>query len=144
MMAIGKHKPVAKWAVIEASVNLGLSLVLVKTVGLYGVAWGTSLSSAAVYVVFWPWYVHRVLGVSPWHFLWEGWVKVTLCSVPFALTCLLTEHYWSAKSLPIFFGQILITLPVYLLSMAVIFRGELIGLLRRWRSSRAGIQTATL
>lgn len=144
MMSIGKHKPVAKWAVVEASVNLGLSVVLVKTVGIYGVAWGTSLSSAAVYMVFWPWYVRRILGVSPWHFLWEGWVKVTLCSVPFALTCLLTEHYWSARSLPVFFGQILVTLPVYLLTMAAVFRVELMWMLRRWRSSRVGVQTVTL
>ena len=54
MMATDKHKPVAKWAVIEAVLNLSLSLILVKTIGIYGVAWGTSIAMAFVHLIFWP------------------------------------------------------------------------------------------
>lgn len=136
MMAIGKHKPVAKWAVIEAVVNLVLSLILVETVGLYGVAWGTSLSTAVVYLIFWPRYVHKVLGVTVGRFLWEGWTKVTLCSVPYGIACVLADRFWHAPNMVIFFGQILATLPVYAISIGIVFRGEVQTMFQKWRQSR--------
>ena len=60
---VDKHKSVATWAAIEAALNLSLSIVLVKTVGLYGVAWGTSLSQALIHLIFWPRFVRREFGV---------------------------------------------------------------------------------
>jgi O-antigen/teichoic acid export membrane protein len=136
MMAIGKHKPVAKWAVIEAVVNLALSLVLVETVGLYGVAWGTSLSTAVIYMIFWPRYVHKVLGVTVGRFLWEGWTKVTLCVIPYGIASVLADKFWHAPNMIIFFGQILATLPVYVICILLVFRNDVQALFQRWRGSR--------
>ncbi|WP_348267234.1 polysaccharide biosynthesis C-terminal domain-containing protein [Edaphobacter paludis] len=144
MMAIGKHKPVAKWAVIEALVNLGLSLVLVETVGLYGVAWGTSLSTAVIYMIFWPRYVHKILGVSVGRFLWEGWTKVTLCVVPYGIASILADRFWHAPNMIIFFGQILATLPVYVICLLLVFRNDAHALFQKWRQSRRVQAEATL
>lgn len=136
MMAIDKHKPVAKWAVIEAILNFVLSIVLVKTVGIYGVAWGTTIAMAFVHLTFYPRYVRQVLGIPVRRFLWEGWTKITLCSVPYAVVCAVTDRYWHAANLAEFFLQIVATLPVYALCVIAVFRSEARALFVRWQASR--------
>lgn len=136
MMAIDKHKPVAKWAVIEAVLNFVLSIVLVKTVGIYGVAWGTTIAMAFVHLTFWPRYVRKVLDIPVRKFLWEGWTKMTLCAIPYAIVCAVTDRYWHAGNLAEFFLQIAAVLPVYVLSVIAVFRGEARALFLRWQASR--------
>jgi O-antigen/teichoic acid export membrane protein len=135
MMAIDKHRPVAKWAVYEAVLNLGLSIVLAKTIGLYGVAWGTSISMALTHVLFYPRYNREVLGVPMRIYVWEGWTKVTLFSLPFGFVCYLADHYWHPANLVTFFSQILVTLPVYGICMLVLFRKEAAA----WFQGRRGL-----
>ena len=133
---VDKHKSVATWSVVEAALNLVLSIVLVKTIGLYGVAWGTSIAQVIVHMIFWPRYVKRELKVPVRTYLLEGWAKVVLCSLPFAIVCYLANRYWHPRSLQAFFLEIFITLPVYLLSVALVFRGEATTLYRNWQASR--------
>jgi O-antigen/teichoic acid export membrane protein len=133
---VDKHKSVAKWSAIEAAFNLSLSLVLVKTIGLYGVAWGTSISMAIIHLIFWPRFVKRELGIPVLTYLWEGWTKITLCAVPFAIASVLVDHYRHAGSLVTFFGQVLLTLPVYFLGVLAVFHKPVLGAFRRWQASR--------
>ena len=139
MMAIDKHKPVARWAVYEALLNLGLSIVLAKTVGLYGVAWGTALSMAFTHLAFWPFYNRDVLQIPIRTYLWDGWGKITLCSLPFGLASLLAERYWHASTLPVFFGQILATLPIYAICVLAMYHKEARAWLARRRRRRTGL-----
>jgi O-antigen/teichoic acid export membrane protein len=136
MMAIDKHKPLAQWAVVEAVLNLGLSIVLIKTIGIYGVAWGTSIAMAFVHLSFWPRYVRKVLGVPARKFLWEGWIKITLCSIPYALACAITDRRWHAGNLAVFFAQIIAILPIYAICVLAMFRSEVKSLFRKWQTSR--------
>lgn len=136
MTAIDKHKPVAKWAVFEAVFNISLSIALVKTIGLYGVAWGTSITMALCHLIFWPKYVRKVLGVSIRRYLWEGWIKMTLCAIPYAAVCAAADRYWHANNLLEFFGQILVTLPLYAICVILVFRGEARSLFQKWQASR--------
>lgn len=136
MMAIEKHKPVARWAVYEAILNLGLSIVLVKTIGVYGVAWGTSISMTFTHLCFYPRYVKKVLDVSPTTYIWQGWSKITLCAVPFALACYLTDRYWHPAHIPTFFLQILAILPIYAICVLVVFRKESASVFSQWMASR--------
>jgi O-antigen/teichoic acid export membrane protein len=133
---IDKHKSAATWAAIEAILNLGLSIILVKTTGIYGVAWGTSISQALIHLIFWPRYVQRELGVPAWTFVWEGWGKITLFSIPFAIVCAEADKYWHPTSLVEFFGQVLATLPVYVIFAFWIFKDEVTRIWRSWRSSK--------
>jgi O-antigen/teichoic acid export membrane protein len=132
----GKHKSVAKWAAIEAVLNLSLSIVLIKTIGLYGVAWGTSIAMVVSHLIFWPRYVRRELGVPIRTYLWEGWIKITLCAVPFAIVSVLVDRYLHVKSLITFFTQVLLTLPVYVLGVLSIFHKPVLSAFRRWQASR--------
>ncbi len=60
-----------KAAIAEAVLNLALSILMVKTVGLYGVAWGTSIAMTVVHVWFWPRYVRKILNVPIGTYLLE-------------------------------------------------------------------------
>lgn len=136
MMAIERHKPVARLAVYEAVLNLGLSIALVKTIGIYGVAWGTSLSMIITHLSFWPRYINKVLEVKPSTYLLEGWGRVTLAVVPFAAVTIAVDHYSHPLHLITYFAQIAITLPVYALGIAVGFREEVKLVFSRWQLSR--------
>jgi O-antigen/teichoic acid export membrane protein len=137
IMAIDKHKPLARWVAIEAALNLGLTVVLVKTIGIYGVAWGTTIATVVVHVIFWPRYLRKVLGISKRRFLWEGWAKITLCSVPYAIVCTITDRYWHASNLFVFMAQITVTLPVYVICVLAVFRSEAKIVFRKWEVHRA-------
>lgn len=136
MMAIDKHKPQTQWAVFEAILNLVLSIFLVKRVGMYGVAWGTAISITLTHLAFWPRYIKKVLNVSPATYMWQGWGKITLCVVPFAVLCELTDRYWPANHIVSFLGQIAILLPVYALCVAAMFWREMRDLLTKWQATR--------
>ena len=143
MFAIGKQKAVAKCATVEAALNLSLSILLVKTIGVYGVAWGTSIAMTLIHLLFWPAYVHKVLDIPVKRYLWEGWGKITLCSVPYALACFFADRYWHPTSMLPFFIEIAEILPIYALGVLLAFHAEARGALQRWQQSRVvRVQTA--
>ena len=41
---------------------ISVRVSLVKTIGLYGVAWGTSISMAIIHLIFWRRFVRKDLG----------------------------------------------------------------------------------
>ena len=135
---VDKHKTVALWATIEAAANLGLSIVLVKTIGIYGVAWGTSISQAIVHLYFWPRYVKKELGVPIRRYLWDGWAKITLCGIPFGVASVIADRYWHAGSMVVYFMQIFSLLPVYALTVLVVFHEEVGNVFQQWKASRNG------
>ncbi len=145
MFATNQHKPVAKWASIEAALNFALSLILVRTVGVYGVAWGTTISMIVVHLIFWPRHVERTLSVPATHYVWQGWLKIALCALPFAATTAAVEHLFPAHTKLWFFTQIALTLPIYAATVLLIFRGEVRELLqlRRTRKGQLGNASGT-
>jgi hypothetical protein len=86
-------------------------------------------------MIFWPRYVKKTLGVAPVHYIWEGWTKVTLCTIPFGIICVLCEHFLRAPNLAVFFLQILATLPVYLISLLLVFRDDAKTAMLKWRAA---------
>jgi O-antigen/teichoic acid export membrane protein len=125
-----KHRPVAVWAIFEGVANLGLSILLVRRIGISGVAWGTTIPRLFVEVVLWPPYVCRLVGISVFEYLWQTWIRTFLAVIPFSVGCYLAERYWPAKNLAVFFLQIALILPLFPLALAAIFRSELAEQLR--------------
>lgn len=133
-----KHRPVALWAMGEAVANLVLSILLVRQMGLIGVAWGTVIPSLITSLLLWPRYVTRILEMSLGQYLWQSWGRPTLAAVPFGVACWLTDRFWHPTSLLHFFLQIAAVLPLYLLGMALCFWKDVTAQLRtRTRKSRA-------
>jgi O-antigen/teichoic acid export membrane protein len=134
---IGKHKSMANWAIIEAALNLSLSMLLARRIGLYGVAWGTSIATTIIHLIFWPRFVRRELHVPVRTYLWDGWGKITLCSIPFGIVCAAADRYWHPTSIVVFFGQILVTLPVYAICAVWIFKDEVRQMWDVWRRTES-------
>lgn len=129
-----KHKRIAFWALGEAAANLALSIVLVRRIGIYGVAWGTTIPSVIIQLFLWPKYISALVGIPVWTYLWQTWFRTALCIIPFALGCAVTERLWPAPHLTTFFIQMAVLLPLIPLTVVLVFRNEVAALARRWTS----------
>jgi O-antigen/teichoic acid export membrane protein len=112
MIGLDRHRGIVPALMLEAAVNLGLSIALAPRLGVVGVAWGTTLPRLANNLVFAPIYARRHLGLDPRVYWWEGILRPVLAVVPFALVQYELERHWPAASLAGFFGQVAATLPV--------------------------------
>jgi O-antigen/teichoic acid export membrane protein len=112
MLGIGRHRALVPVAAGEALCNLALSIWLVRHWGIIGVAWGTTVPSMAISLIFWPWYVHAVLGVSMSDFVRSAWLRPALAMAPFAGMTAIVQHFWSAHDLLMFFLQVTLLLPI--------------------------------
>jgi O-antigen/teichoic acid export membrane protein len=122
---LAKHRPFALSVVCEALANLTLSIILVRRMGIYGVAWGTIIPNLLIQFVFWPRYICKLLGIPVWPYLWQSWIRPFIAAVPFGAACCLTDHFWVATHLPHFFLQILILLPIYFAMFIACFWKEI-------------------
>ena len=127
-----KHKRIAFWALAEAAANVALSVVLVRHIGIYGVAWGTTIPSVIIQVLLWPRYISAVVGISIRTYLWQAWFRAALSVIPFALGCALTERFWPVYHLPTFFLQMAALFPLVPMMLAFVFRKEVTAQARRW------------
>jgi len=120
-----KHKRLAKWAVAEAVANLGLSIFLVRRIGISGVAWGTTIPSLIIEVFYWPPYICHLVDMRVGSYLWQTWGRTVLAALPYALGCYFVERYWPVQNLAVFFLQIAALLPLFPLALAVVYQAEL-------------------
>jgi O-antigen/teichoic acid export membrane protein len=124
VLGLGKHKPFAVWQSCEAVANLTLSIYLVRKIGIIGVAWGTVVPSLFSQTVLWPRYLSRVLDLPVWRYLWDGWIRPTLATLPFGLVCFWIDNHWDAPSMTRFFLQIAVALPIVPLGIVLLFWKE--------------------
>lgn len=120
---VEKHKTMARWAIGEGIGNLVLSVVLVHWYGIYGVAIGTLVPSLIAQLAFWPHYISKLVGLSSFQVVWDVWGPLIVASIPFAAVSWAFEVFYPAHSLAIFFFQVAVTLPVFLIAVAFAFRG---------------------
>jgi O-antigen/teichoic acid export membrane protein len=121
---IAKHRPFALAVLAESLANLGLSIFLVRKIGINGVAWGTVVPNLIVQLFFWPRYICRVLDIPVWSYLWQSWARPALAAIPFGVACYVTDRYWVATHLIQFFLQIAAILPLFALGLVLFFWKE--------------------
>jgi hypothetical protein len=139
ILGMAEHRRIAIWAGGEAVANLILSIILARRIGMYGVAVGTMIPSLIAQVILWPRYVCQLVGASLSGYLWRSWLLPFAAGVPFGVACFLTDRYWTAQHLATFFLQVVAILPIYLIAVFFLFRGEILGELRKrtnWFSAR--------
>jgi len=134
-----KHKRIAIWASAEAVANLVLSIVLVRRLGIYGVAWGTTIPSVVIELLLWPTFISQLVGIPVRRYLWQTWFRSALAIVPFAVACAVAERFWPARNLAVFFLQIAALLPLVPLAVTMVFRDEVMTRLRAWQKRRNGL-----
>jgi len=119
---IEKHKKIAIWAIGEGIANLALSILLVHWYGIYGVAIGTTIPSLFVHLVLWPNYISKLVGLSYSEVIGKVWAPVYLSSIPFAIASYIVNVRFPAHNLIIFFLQVIAILPVFFITIALVFR----------------------
>ncbi len=119
---VEKHKTTALWSIGEGVANLALSILLVHRYGIYGVAIGTMVPSLFVQVILWPRYISKLVGLSSFEVIGQIWGPMLLASIPFAIASYAINILAPAHSLAIFFLQVFATLPIFFLTVALVFR----------------------
>ncbi len=138
-----KHKRIALWAIVEGAANFILSIILVRRIGIYGVAWGSAIPSVVIELLLWPAYICRLVQIPVRTYLWQAWIRTSLAVMPFALACAMAERFWPARNLAIFFLQIAALLPLLPLMFWIVFREEVEGRIRVWMNRRSSAQMLT-
>jgi O-antigen/teichoic acid export membrane protein len=131
-----KHKRLALWAILEAAANFVLSIILVRRIGIYGVAWGTTIPSVLVELFLWPRFICKLVVIPVRTYLYQTWFRTGLGVVPFGLACVLAERFWPARNLLVFFLQIAVLLPLLPLTLGLIFRKEAVAQAKAWLKRR--------
>jgi hypothetical protein len=70
------------------------------------------------------------VGVSVKEHLLQSWMKPVLAVVPFGFACYLTDRHWPSDHLIGFFLQIFAILPIYIATVALSFRKDIMEQLR--------------
>jgi O-antigen/teichoic acid export membrane protein len=117
ILGIGQHKRVVPFALAEGLGNLMLSIALVKSMGILGVAWGTAIPNLAISIFFWPWYIRRTIGIPPREYAYSLWLRPTFAMLPFTLCTLAVNRWWHAPNLLFFFAQAAVIFPSALLGI---------------------------
>jgi O-antigen/teichoic acid export membrane protein len=115
-VGISRHKGMVPAIVMEGLCNLGLSIALVRTYGVVGVAIGTAVPNLLTQLFFWPWYIRRVYGIAPIRYAFSTWIRPMLATLPFALFTYGIEKVWPAPNLAVFVLQTAFLLPMALLA----------------------------
>ncbi len=64
LLGIGRHLPLFYVLAAEAVSNAGLSLILVRSLGIHGVALGTAIPQLVIYIFVYPYVFHRIIGAD--------------------------------------------------------------------------------
>lgn len=128
IMGLNRHCALIPAMWVEALLNLGLSVVLVRSMGVMGVALGTTVPALLMTPVY-PILFSRMLTIRPSRIWGELWLRPSLAVVPFMVGTFAFERFAVPGSMVAFFAQVAAALPLA-------FAGAWwIGLTREERSS---------
>ena len=99
----------------EAVANITLSLILVRHIGIEGVALGTAIPHIIVVLLVFPVFISEAIGIKVKYYLKEAFLPPVAPSVIFAGGCYLLDRYWSSGSLFTYFVSIVFLLPLFLI-----------------------------
>jgi O-antigen/teichoic acid export membrane protein len=112
LIGLNRHAALVRPYVLEAGLNLVLSVVLVQRLGIVGVAWATTLPRVLVTAAILPRIFGQVLDIRLGTLWMEAWVRPTLAMVPFLAASWATERLTSPSSLLVFFAEVAALLPI--------------------------------
>jgi O-antigen/teichoic acid export membrane protein len=114
LYGMSQHKVIALLRIAEAAANLLLSIILVQTMGLVGIALGTAIPSAIVVMLILPVLAGRTVKVSVGAFYAQAYLRPLASIAPFAAAAAWLRAFFAPSSLAGFFLQIAALLLIYL------------------------------
>jgi O-antigen/teichoic acid export membrane protein len=106
LYGMSQHRSIALLRVGEATAKLTLSIVLVKSLGIMGVALGTAISHAALVLFILPVMICRRLALSLWTYFIGVYRGPLLAVMPFVAGAWLASKHLPAGNLLLFFLQV--------------------------------------
>jgi O-antigen/teichoic acid export membrane protein len=94
LFGVSRHRGVVLLALLNAALNLGLSILWVKSLKLDGVALGTAVPLFVIGGVATAIYAVRALGMPFHRYAWEGFMKPGLCSFAFLVPAFVIQSIW--------------------------------------------------
>src|SRR5262249_43986836 len=120
LLGICKHRVVAFLTLIQGLANIILSIVLVRRLGVIGVALGTMIPMVLLTGVALAVYFRTYLKLSLLDYLRRSCVSPLLIQAPFIICLLVIRRYWPPTTLVSLFAEVSIAgLPYLLISMLV-------------------------
>jgi len=99
LLGVGRHKVFAILSLLTALVNIVLSIILVHSLGLAGVAWGTTIPLGLLSIFYLPFAALKLVSGTARGFLVESLGRaVAACLAPGVLIVVLTQYitgFWS-------------------------------------------------
>jgi O-antigen/teichoic acid export membrane protein len=112
LIGLARQRTLIPGFAVEAACNLALSVVLVRPLGIVGVALGTLIPSVLVNLGYIPGCLSKAVGVPVRLFHRNAILLPTLACLPFALASVAIERFIPAANLAIFLVQVISILPL--------------------------------
>jgi len=106
LMGLNRHRVLIPAAWAEAALNVTLSIILVQTYGVIGVAWGTTIPFLITTTAVYPVLFSRSIGVPLFSTWRQLWLLPSISIVPFAIVTYGVDRFYAPESLLVFFGQV--------------------------------------
>lgn len=113
LYGMSQHHTIGWLRAGEAVVKLGLSVVLVKQMGIAGVALGTVIPHAVLVLALLPALVSRKLSLSPLRYVLAIYARPAIAMAAAFFCAIGIRHYWQATDLLTFFVQVGVICSVY-------------------------------
>jgi O-antigen/teichoic acid export membrane protein len=97
LAGMAKHRAFAYFALAEGGANLILSIILVRRMGLIGVAWGTVIPNLISATLVVPLYTVRTLKMSVTDYLVQAYLRPALCALPLLAVGYVFSHVEGAS-----------------------------------------------
>lgn len=114
LCGLSRHHIIAWLRVTEASLKIILCIIFVRVWGIVGVAIGTGLAHIFFMGVVLPIVTCRNLGISIGDYVKKSVISPIAASIPFAICCYLSNAFFPAGNLVIFFLWVTSMMPVFL------------------------------
>jgi O-antigen/teichoic acid export membrane protein len=95
LFGVSRHRGVVLLSILNAVLNLLLSVLWVRPYGVLGVAWGTAVPLGLVAGVATIGYTCRALNLSPGRYLGEGMLRPGLTTLAFLVPALVVQRLWN-------------------------------------------------
>lgn len=116
-----RHKKPAMLFAAEGVANLVLSMLLVRRLGILGVAIGTLIPSLISQLIIFPRFLPELVHIRAGQAILKSWGPMFLAIIPFAGASWMLRSF-APSNIAVFFLQTLAILPLFALTLVVIFR----------------------
>jgi O-antigen/teichoic acid export membrane protein len=116
LLGLNKHHLTAYCRLAEAIVNICLSVILTRHMGILGTALGVAIPHLIMVIFILPVLVTKIMRVRLSDYLRHSYYGPLISALPFALACFLVGTFFSPNSLLTFFVEVMVLLPVYIVT----------------------------